>query len=216
MKRAWTIILGVALMAGCTPSSSEGNNGSERPMPTNDTSAIVWDFRTPLTTIDLGSQFDEVLKLEGRTDVTVVFPSGRTLSGIWERGAFALAQGGANLGNEPPQPVDQIELLEDEADDVAAVRASAERFIAEFGTGIRGRDGMSIEEWLDEFEATVAADGGKIVANSHGDGPDSNGSTIRGFEAAEQDGITPGWLTRVVDGGVTLRTVIGFEPAPDP
>jgi hypothetical protein len=202
----------VLALAGCT---SDPNNDKEGAMATNETGATLWDFRTPVTTTDLGSSLDDLVELDGPVDLEVIFPSGRRLAGNWARGALGFTEGGANLGDEPAEPISQIDLREDEADSVEAVRASAERFMTEFGPSVRGSDLDSITEYLDEFEAIVDAAGGTISPAGHGDGPDGLGSTVRAFWAEEQDGITPAWLIRVVDGGVTLRTSISFEPAPD-
>lgn len=184
-------------------------------MTTIDAGEVVWDFRRPLTTLDLGSDLDDLMELDGPVELDVIFPSGREVTGNWARGALAIPEGGANLGGEPAQPVNQVDLLDDEVDSVAEVRASAERFINEFGPATRGSDGMSLPDYLDEFEAIVDAAGGKITPRGHGTSEGGLGSTIRAFVAEEQDGITPGLMIRVVDGGVTLRTSITFVPAAD-
>ncbi len=213
MRRSISVLLVVLSIGGCSVKESKNDEGEVAVATTNEAGAVVWDFRTPLTTVDLGSQFDEVYKLDGPLDLEIIFPSGRTLTGRWARGAFADAEGPGLLPGETPHPVNQVDLIEDEAQDVAAVRASAERFMVEFGPSVSGSDMDSINDYLDEFAAIVASNGGRISPSGHGSGPDGLGSTIRAFDAEQQDGLTVSWLARVVDGGVTLRTVIYFEPA---
>lgn len=204
MRAVLGLVVGAGLTAACTsaPGDSEGTDV--------DAATVVWDFTTPVTATDLGSKVDEFVELDGPVRLQVTFPSGRTVADTWARGAIGLARGGANLGG-PPQPIEQVDLLEDEATTVEEVRASADRFVAEFGPARRGRDGQTLDEYLDEFERRVAADGGEIVAARHGEG---DGSLARSFSAVEQDGLSPGWLIRVVDGGATLRTVVQFKAAP--
>ncbi|MGB0111642.1 MAG: hypothetical protein WBP59_00335 [Ilumatobacteraceae bacterium] len=172
---------------------------------------VVWDFRTPLTAVDLGSKVDEFAELEGPVALSVTFPSDRVVVGTWNR-AVAFAQGGANLGSEPAQPISQVEFIEGTLDSAAAIRAAAERFTAEYGPSVVGTDGLTIDEYVAQFEAIVADDDGQILVGHHGTA-DGFGSTARSFTAAEQDGLTPALLMRVVDGGVAVRTVVTFEPA---
>lgn len=187
--------------------SDDGDGGSST---TIDPEATVWDFRTPLTAVDLGSRVDEFRELPGPATVQVVFPSGRTVAGTWEFGAIAEAGGGANPAGSPARPITQVVLLDAPAESPDELRALAERFTTEWGTAERGDE--SIGEFLDGFAQRVDAAGGEIRVVDHT--VPGSGSTIRAFTGATQDGVTPSWSVRVVPGAVTVRTTLAFEPAP--
>jgi len=210
------VLLVVAMLTGCSVGIDNSNQQGEAPMATNNNGAVVWDFRRPLTTLDLGSTSGDIASIEGPVELEVIFPSGRSISRNLRWGALANPVGGPNFGEGPAQPVDQIALDEGSVDNVDDVRASAEQFIAEFGPATRGANGMSLTDYLDEFEAIVDANNGTISPRGHGTGADGLGSTIRAFVAEDQDGFTASLLVRVKSDSVTLRTSIRFEPAPNP
>ena len=206
---AWCLVVG-STACSSNPSDDEESDRVTTTMDGTD-EMVVWDFRTPLTAIDLGSKVDEFAELDGPVALSVTFPSGRVVQGTWQR-AVAFAQGGANLGSKPAQPVSLVDFIDGEVHSVEEVRAAAERFVAEYGPPIKGTDDLTIDEYLTQLESIVADDGGEILADHHGTA-DGFGSTIRTFTAAEQDGLEPALLIRVVEGGVTIRTAVTFIPA---
>lgn len=231
LRRALTIVATVAVIAttaGCdldeqaapsdtattatNPTIADNTERNTIVAGNEDVDEAVWDFRTPKTPIDMGSSVDEFVELDGPVELEVIFPSGRSVTGMWARGAVGYAEGGANLGTQAPQPINQVDLVEDEVDNVEDLRAAAQRFINEFGPAVSGSYEVSIEEFLDGFETRVASEGnGEIRAMDHGTF-EGGGSTARSFTAADQDGLEASWLIRVVPGGVTVRTTVVFSP----
>lgn len=204
----------VASVVGCAKNGA-ATEDTEVGMTVSEDGQVVWDFRTPTTPAELGSSVDEFVELDGPVDLEVIFPGGRTITGHWEWGALGHATSGQIRGDAPPQPIDDLDLLEGSLESVDELRASAQRFIDEFGPAVSGSYESSIEEFLDGFEARVDAAGGQIRISDHGTLEGGGGSTSRSFTAAPQDGLDPAWLIRVAQDGVFVRTTIKFDPAAD-
>ncbi len=162
---------------------------------------VEWDFRTPRTPPELGARVDDFREIDGEVDLTVIFPSGRTIAGEWERGARAES---APKGlDDPPLPVSRIVLLE-LAEDVDELRVLFDRYRAEWGEA-QGASG-SIDDFLaatDERAALNDAQFGELYAV---------GENVYGFTGDVRDGIEPSISVRFVDDVATFRTILRFDP----
>lgn len=173
-------------------------------MKTDEPRVAMWDFSTPVTPIDLGSKVAPFAELDGPTQLTVVFPSGRTVEGLWQRGALAEAIRGSM---EAPEPVDTVVFQGPSTGDVDVLRAEADRFVAEWGPAV-DFDGGDLGVFIDQVAARLEAEGGEL-----GDLYDV-GDNVKSFHAPEQDGISPVVILRFTGDRVTVRWQTRFEPAP--
>lgn len=168
----------------------------------DDMKQTVWDFSTPLTPIDLGSKVKDFRELEGETDLKVVFPSGRIVEGVWDRGARA---SGLGVSDAEPQPVDWVILFEASATDIDELRASAARFLDVWGPA-SGAEG-TIEDFIEQTAVLNEREGTPIGQTYR------VGRNVMAFDGEEQDGITPTWNPRFTGDIVTIQVSLKFEPA---
>jgi hypothetical protein len=169
------------------------------------------DLRQPTTVIDIepDARTYTLTGIEGPAEFTVRFPQ-RTVVGDYERALFV-----ADVNVDPDVPADDpsraiflVSLDRPITDDPALVVQHLNEAIVEYGA--EGDELAEIEAFIAEFEASVAANDGKIVTRSLFP-PGESAITVLGLVTTEYDMVS----LRVrffTDDVVLIVTEIRFDP----
>lgn len=196
MVRLSALLVVLALLSGCGGDDESGGGSREN---------ATWDFRSPRTAADLGSEVDPFVELDGPAALRVVFPSGREVEGVFNWGVLGMTALPPTPGHES-DVVNEVILLQGIFTDADELRASAEAFVQEWGPAtFRGE---TIEEFVERFDAFMS---------TAPDGTDLNdfapiGENVFAFGAETQDGIDPTWSPRFVSDGFTIWVSLAFDP----
>lgn len=173
------------------------------------------DLREPTTVSEIDPEPGTLTltEIEGPAEFTVRFPR-RTVSGDYQRALFV-----ADVNVDPDVPPDDpsraihlVSLDRPTTDDPAVVVQRLREAIVEFGA--EGDELAEIEAFIADFEASVAANDGKIVTRSLFP-PGESAITVLGLTTTEHDMVS----LRVRffhDDVVLIVTVVSFDPASGP